>query len=111
MAQPLVAAGLARMPAAEQTLAAWPIVWGVLFMSRSPALALPEAVIALVTERRLLGPVRAFCLRVGVACGLALVLLGATPLADLYLRHAAGLPEHLARLVVPGTCSACCCPP
>jgi hypothetical protein len=46
LAQPLIGAGLARMPHPEETLAAWPVIWGILFLFRSPAFALPEAVIA-----------------------------------------------------------------
>jgi hypothetical protein len=102
LAQPLIGAGLARMPGPADTLAAWPVVWGVLFIFRSPAFALPEAVIALVTEQRLLESVRRFCRRVGAASALALALLAATPLVDLYLQHVAGLPDRLARFVVPG---------
>ena len=90
------------MPWPEQTLAAWPVVWGVLFIFRSPAFALPEAVIALVTERRLLDPVRRFCRRVGVVSTVGLALVALTPAIDLYLAHVAGLPGRLASFVVPG---------
>ena len=100
--QPLIGAGLARMPWPEQTLAAWPVVWGVLFIFRSPAFALPEAVIALVTERRLLDPVRRFCRRVGVVSTVGLALVALTPAIDLYLAHVAGLPGRLASFVAPG---------
>ncbi len=55
MAQPLIGAGLARMPHPEENLAAWPVIWGILFLFRSAPFALPEAVIALAAERRLYG--------------------------------------------------------
>lgn len=102
LAQPLIGAGLARMPLPEESLAAWPVVWGILFLFRSPAMALPEAVIALVTERRLLGEVRRFCLRVGIASSIAMVLLAATPLLALYLHYFAGLPDSLAHSATIG---------
>ena len=86
----------------EENLAAWPVVWGVLFIFRSPAFALPEAVITLIYERRLLDPVRQFCRRVGIASSLALLILTASPLLTLYLRYLAGLPDSLLRFVVPG---------
>jgi hypothetical protein len=102
LAQPLIGAGLARMPHPRETLAAWPVIWGVLFIFRSAAFALPEAVIALVSEPLHRGPVRRFCRIVGVASSAAMLLLTATPLIRLYLRYLAGLPDHLAGFVTPG---------
>jgi hypothetical protein len=101
-AQPLIGAALARMPDPEETLAAWPVVWGILSIFRSPAYALPEAVIALVTRHHLQVAVRTFCRRTGIASSIAMLLLAATPLLDLYLRYIAGLPAHLSRYVIPG---------
>ena len=92
------------MPFPEENLAAWPVVWGILFIFRSPAFALPEAVIALVSERRLLGALKTFCWKVGVVSSAALALVAFTPLLNLYLRYPAGLPERLSRFVVPGLC-------
>ena len=103
LAQPLIGAGLARMPHPEENLAAWPVVWGILFIFRSPAFALPETVIALIGEHRLKGAVRTFSLRIGAACTAAMVLVVATPLLDLYISHVAGLPENLSRYVFPAT--------
>jgi hypothetical protein len=102
LAQPVIGAGLARMPFPEENLAAWPIVWGILFIFRSPAFALPEVVLALLSTDRLSEPVRAFCLRVGLGSSAALCALVATPLLGLYLRYLAGLPDRLSHFVVPG---------
>jgi hypothetical protein len=101
LAQPLIGAGLARMPDPEANLAAWPVVWGIVFLFRSPTFALPEAVIALVSERRLKSAVRVFCRRIGAACSLAMLILAATPLSGLYLRYVAGLPSSLSKFVMP----------
>ena len=103
LAQPLIGAGLARMPHPEENLAAWPVVWGILFIFRSPAFALPETVIALTHERRLQGAVRLFSLRIGVACTAAMVFVVATPLIALYISYVAGLPANLSRFVLPAT--------
>src|SRR5262249_43296010 len=100
--QPLIGAGLARMRFPEQNLAAWPVVWGVLFIFRSPAFALPEAIITLISDRRLLDPMRKFCWRVGIASATALLIFTASPLLILYLRYLAGLPDSLSNFVVPG---------
>lgn len=101
-AQPLIGAALARMPDPEETLAAWPVVWGILSLFRSPAYALPEAVIALVTKHHLQEAVRTFCRRTGIASSIAMLLLAVTPLLDLYLLYVAGLPTDLSRYVIPG---------
>jgi len=106
LAQPVVGAGLARMPNPGENLAAWPVVWGIVFLFRSPSFALPEAVIALVSERRLKDAVRIFCRRIGIACSLAMLLFAASPLSGLYLRHIAGLPENLSRFVMPAVALA-----
>jgi hypothetical protein len=110
MAQPLIGAGLARMPHPAENLAAWPVIWGLMFIFRSPAFALPEAVIALAAEPRLKEQVRAFCRKVGVASSVAMALLVATPLFRLYLGYVAGLPDRLSRFVIPGTVLALAVP-
>ncbi len=102
LAQPLIGAALARMPDPEANLAAWPVIWGILSMFRSPSFALPEAVIALANEQRLKGAVRMFCRRTGVASSIAMLLLVVTPLSGAYLYYIAGLPAHLSRFVIPG---------
>ncbi len=101
-AQPVIGAALARMPKPEETLAAWPVIWGILSLFRSPAYALPEAVIALVNEQRLKAAVKSFCRRTGIYSSLAMVVMVITPLSGLYLRYVAGLPTHLSRYVFPG---------
>ncbi len=101
MAQPLVGAGLARMPYPEENLAVWPVIWGILFIFRSPAYALPEAVIALIAARGLREQVRKFCSLIGVASAAAMALLVVTPLFRLYLHYLAGLPDRLMHFVIP----------
>ena len=46
IAQPLVAAALARMDNPTESLAAWPVIFQLLLVLRAPALSLPEVVIA-----------------------------------------------------------------
>ncbi len=102
LAQPMIGAGLARMADPKSNLAAWPVVHAILFLFRSPAFSLPEAVIALAGEHRLRDSVRVFCSRIGLASSGAMFLLVATPLSDLYLHLVAGLTDPLSRFVVPG---------
>jgi progressive ankylosis protein len=102
LAQPVIGAGLARMPNPEQNLAAWPIVWSIVWIFRSPAYALPEAVIALVSARSPKDLIRKFCWSVGFGSLAALLVFIFTPLVRVYLRYVAWLPESLSRDVLPG---------
>jgi hypothetical protein len=102
LAQPMIGAGLARMADPERNLAAWPVVYAILFLFRSPSFSLPEAVIALTGERRLRDPVKVFCRRIGLVSSAAMLLMVVTPLSDLYLRRVAGLTVPLTRFVIPG---------
>ena len=102
LVQPVISAGLARMPHPEETLAAWPVIWGILFIFRSPALALPETVIALIGEQGFVRSMRIFCRRVGIASSAGMAFFTLTPILGLYLKHVAGLPVHLFRFVLPG---------
>ncbi|HYK90261.1 MAG TPA: hypothetical protein VE398_15910 [Acidobacteriota bacterium] len=102
LAQPVISAGLARMPHPEENLAAWPVIWGILFVFRSPAFALPEAVIALLDSDRLRQSLGSFCRRVGSVASAAMLAFSITPLLGIFLKYGAGLPDHLARFVVPG---------
>ena len=45
--QPVVAFSLARLARPTDSLAAWPVLFQITLLARAPALALPEAVIAL----------------------------------------------------------------
>ena len=102
LAQPMVSAALARLPNPETVLAAWPVAAGLLFITRSPALALPEVIIALIDENGSRQALRRFCLRVGLAGLVVLALLSFTPLAHFYFRTLIGVSEELASLAVQG---------
>jgi len=102
LTQPLVSAALARLPNPELVLAAWPVTAGLLFITRSPALALPEVVIALMDEQGSAQALRQFCFRIGVTCTGVLALLSFTPLAYFYFRGLIGVRETLAELAMTG---------
>ena len=100
LAQPLVSAALARLADPERVLAAWTVASGLLFLTRSPVLALPEVIIALIDEQNSLSPLRHFSLRVGLASVAALALLSFTPLAHFYFQTLMGVTEDLTALAV-----------
>ena len=102
LGQPLVGAALARAAHPEPSLAAWPVVYGLLSIFRSGSYALPEAVIALQLGPGTLRPLRRFCYNVGWVTSGLLLLMGMTPLAALYMSGIIGISPDLTALALPG---------
>ena len=102
LAMPLLQAGLSRMPEPEQNLAAWPVLFAVLLLFRSPGFAFPEAVIALLTRPERVEPIRRFALILAGATTAGLTLFVVSPLLGLYLETALAVPERLLPYVLPG---------
>lgn len=95
LVQPIAAAALSRMPAPLESLAAWPVIYGVLIMLMSAGMAFVEASVVLLDEPNSLASVRRFALLLG-ACTMSLLLVvNLTPLAELWLRDVAALPPAL----------------
>ncbi|MCW5877041.1 MAG: hypothetical protein KIS85_09210 [Anaerolineales bacterium] len=100
--QPIIAAALARSPNPELSLAAWPVVGGLLFITRAPQMALPEVTIALSDEPGHQAAMRRFGLLVGLGCSLLLFVLSFTPLAESYFRGLIGVSAELAAVARDG---------
>lgn len=100
--QPMIAAALARGPQPEINLAAWPIVNGLLFITRAPEMALPEVTIALSEEPQSHPAIRRFSLRVGVIFSVLLGLVSLTPLSQVYFDTLIGLSTPLAAIARHG---------
>ncbi|MBX3005921.1 MAG: hypothetical protein KF821_08880 [Anaerolineales bacterium] len=100
--QPLIAAALARSPEPETALAAWPVLNGLFFLSRSLEMAIPEVTIALYDEPGSQAALRRFSYRVGLAASLLLTLVAFTPLSDFYFHTLIGVDGQLAALAEGG---------
>jgi len=111
LAMPLLQAGLARMPERDENLAAWPVVFAVLLLFRSPGFALPEAVIALLTRSDRVEPLRRFSLLLAAATIAGLTLFVVGPLLDVYLETALDVPARLLPYVLPGLLAGLLIPP
>jgi hypothetical protein len=102
LTQPLISAALARLPHPETVLAAWPIASGLLFITRSPVLALPEVIIALLDRAGGRVALRRFAQRVGLACLAVLAALAFTPLGRFYFETMIGVSAELGTLAQLG---------
>jgi hypothetical protein len=101
-AQPLVSAALARGLHPEDDLAAWPVLSGLFFLTRSPAVALPEVVIALHDEKCSEKPLFNFTLLTGFVLVVLMVIIGFTPLSNIYFQTLIGLAPDLSSIATSG---------
>ncbi len=102
LGQPLLGATLARAQHPVESLAAWPVVFGLLGIFRSASYALPEAVIALQSGPETVGPLRRFCYSVGMVTSGLLLFICLTPIAAWYLGTVIGISPELVALGLPG---------
>ncbi|HIG11080.1 MAG TPA: hypothetical protein EYQ59_05480 [Planctomycetes bacterium] len=97
-AQPMGSAAMSRMPQSLNSLAAWPVAFGLIFVLRSVGIAFNEVVVRHAGEpdaRRVLGR---FTWMLALACVALLALVAATPLADFWFGRVVGLSEELTSL-------------
>jgi hypothetical protein len=102
LTQPLVSAALARLPDPETVLAAWPVTAGLLFITRSPVLALPEVIIALIDRSGGRAALRQFAQRIGLTCLAVLAVLAFTPLGRFYFEAMIGVSPALGERALIG---------
>ena len=93
--QPIVSASLSRMPDSLGSLALWPVLYGVLIMANSAALAYVEAVIVLLDRPGSIEALRRFTWQLGLGLAAVPLLLAATPLGQLWFERIAALPSEL----------------
>ncbi len=95
-------AAISRMPLALDSLAAWPIVIGVLFVLRAGATAYKEVVVALLDRPGAETALRRFTWLLAGGSGLITVTIAFTPATDLILEQVFGLSDQLAALAKQG---------
>ncbi|HOU12847.1 MAG TPA: hypothetical protein PKZ84_06995 [Anaerolineae bacterium] len=93
--QPFGSAAISRMPDPLASLAAWPVVNGLLFLLRSPGMALNEVVVAQLGRPRAAHTLRRFTIILLAVTVAVTLLIVATPLANLWLTVVMALPENL----------------
>lgn len=102
LTQPLGSAAISRMPRALESLAAWPIVIGILFVLRAGATAYKEVVVALLDRPGAARTLWRFTLILAAGSATVTILVAFTPLADLVLVKLFGLRPELATLASQG---------
>ncbi len=94
--QPIGSAALSRMPNPLMSLAVWPVVSGLIFLLRSPGIAMNEVVVALLDRKGSSRSLLRFSRWLAIATSTLHLLLAATPLAFLDFNRLSALPSDLA---------------
>ena len=97
-AQPILTAGISRMPSPTESLAILPALNGFTFLFRSISLAFLEVVVALVERPGSYAALRRFAWRAALGVFCLQLLIIATPLAKGWFGTVSGLDTDLARL-------------
>jgi hypothetical protein len=95
---PLGSAAMSRMPNPLASLAAWPAFYGLLFMLRSPCMALNEVVIAVINRSHSLQNLRRFARILATGSTFLTLFIASTPLAKLWLGGVMALSPTLLQL-------------
>jgi len=96
---PLINAGIGRAAMPEQSLAAWPVTLGLLWLFTTPLQMLQQTTIALVKDTGSLQAVRRFALGIGAVASGLVGVMSFTPLLQVFLLRALAMPEDIAGLV------------
>ncbi len=88
---------MSRMPNAMESLAAWPVVHGLLFLIRSTGFALNEVVVALLGKPGAYAALRRFSWILAGSTSGFLLLFAATPLSNFWFDTISDLDPELVR--------------
>ena len=103
---PAIERGLASMPDAALSLAAWPVILSILLVMRAGGMAYQEVVISLNENERNHRILRNFTLHLGLGMSLFMTAFAFTPLISVYTSVILGLPDSLHDLVAVGAQAA-----
>ena len=96
--QPMGSAALSRMPQPLESLAAWPVVTGLIFMLRGLGMAYNEVVVALLDEPFSRETLQRFAHWLAAGTTVGLLALAATPLSAVWFEKISALSPNLADL-------------
>jgi hypothetical protein len=98
LAQPIGSAAISRMPQALASLAAWPVVSGLVFMFRAPGMAYNEVVVALMDQPRSFTNLRRFTNWLALLTFLGLLLVTVTPVSTWWFEQVSAISPDLVEL-------------
>ncbi|HZW04552.1 MAG TPA: hypothetical protein VFF68_11540 [Anaerolineaceae bacterium] len=99
---PIGSAAISRMANPLDSLAAWPVVTGLIFMLRSPGFAYNEVVVALLDEEGSSRSLQRFSIALAGGTSLLFFLVAATPLSEFWFRTVSALNPDLVAISTNG---------
>jgi hypothetical protein len=102
LVQPIGAAALSRMPHPIESLAAWAVVSGLVFMFRSAGIAYNEVVVALLDELQAAKKLWKFAINLILITSGMWLLIIVTPISSFWFQTLSALPDNLAELAQVG---------
>ena len=102
LVSPVIERGLASMPDAARSLAAWPIVFAIMLVLRSSGIAYQEVVISLNRSRQHHSALRRFTFGLGFSLSFLMVIFAFTPLIEFYSSAILNAPPNLRELILLG---------
>ena len=98
LVQPIGSAALSRMPRPLESLAAWPVVSGLVFLLTSLGISYSEVVVALLDEPRAERNLARFTAVLAASTTALLLIVATTPIASLWFKGISALPPDLVTL-------------
>jgi hypothetical protein len=98
LVEPIGAAAMARMPLALDSLAVWPVLFGLIWVAMGTGIAYHEVVVSLLPRHDAAAALARFTRWLVVVNAAPVLLLAVTPLGALWFAHVAALPPALASL-------------
>lgn len=98
LALPLAVAAISYMPRALDSLAAWPVIGGTVFLSRCTGMAFNEVTVSLAGMEGGARRLQRFGWMIGAVFSLGLLLLAVTPLSHLLFEDLIHLSEPVATI-------------
>ncbi|MBT4317767.1 MAG: hypothetical protein HOD52_01650 [Candidatus Marinimicrobia bacterium] len=95
---PAGSAGMSRMPETLSSLAAWPVVYGLIFLTRSMGFAFNEVVVSLADKPKGLFQLKRFAKVLSISTMGILVTIAFTPLGEFWFSKVSGLSSNLVEL-------------
>ena len=102
VAQPILNAALSRMPDTLESLAVFPVIYGLVSFWTSVSMAYVEVAVVLLDEPRSAAGLRRFALLLGGVTTGALLVVAASPLSSLWFVYFSALPPSLLALAHRG---------
>ena len=95
---PVGSAGMSRMPEPLSSLAAWPVVYGLVFLTRGLGFAFNEVVVSLAGKPGGMNQLRRFARILALSTMGIMALIAFTSLGESWFRDVSGLSAELTRL-------------